>query len=319
MANTTLKTRILLNNKTAAEWAKDTETVWLKGEFLVESDTKKCKIGDGVKKYNELTYAYLTPEEVKSIVAQSSHTHSNKAILDATTASFTTALLQKLNAIAAGAEVNVQSDWNITDSSSDAFIKNKPTSMPASDVSAWAKAPTKPAYTATEVGADPTGSSAKAFTDAKAYADQKIADLVNDAPETMDTLKEVSDALDANKNVVDALNSAIGTKANQTDLTTHTGNADIHVTKEKKTAWDGAATHAGSAHAPVNSERNTITSIKRMVLLFRLMKIAPWIFLFQQKYPNWQTMQVIKQQITIRHIPLELQRIVLQMELQKSD
>jgi hypothetical protein len=152
MANTTLKTRILLNNKTAAEWAKDTETVWLKGEFLVESDTKKCKIGDGVKKYNELTYAYLTPEEVNSIVAQSSHTHSNKAILDATTASFTTALLQKLNAIAAGAEVNVQSDWNITDSSSDAFIKNKPTSMPASDVSAWAKAPTKPKYTATEVG-----------------------------------------------------------------------------------------------------------------------------------------------------------------------
>ena len=199
MANTTLKTRILLNNKTAAEWAKDTETVWLKGEFLVESDTKKCKIGDGVKKYDELTYAYLTPEEVNSIVAQSSHTHSNKAILDATTASFTTALLQKLNAIAAGAEVNVQSDWNIADSSSDAFIKNKPTSMPASDVSAWAKAPTKPKYTATEVGADPTGSSAKALTDAKAYADQKIADLVNDAPETMNTLKEVSDALDANK------------------------------------------------------------------------------------------------------------------------
>ena len=191
MANTTLKTRILLNNKTAAEWAKDTETVWLKGEFLIESDTKKCKIGDGVKKYNELTYAYLTPEEVNSIVAQSSHTHSNKTILDATTASFTTALLQKLNAIAAGAEVNVQSDWNITDVNSDSFIKNKPTSMPASDVSSWAKAPTKPTYTATEVGAEPTGSSAKALSDAKAYADKKIADLVNDAPETMDTLKEV--------------------------------------------------------------------------------------------------------------------------------
>lgn len=32
----------------------------------------------------------------------------------------------KLNGIAAGAEVNVQSDWNVTDTSSDAFIKNKP-------------------------------------------------------------------------------------------------------------------------------------------------------------------------------------------------
>lgn len=39
---------------------------------------------------------------------------------------FTTALNDKLNGIATGAEVNVQSDWNVADTSSDAFIKNKP-------------------------------------------------------------------------------------------------------------------------------------------------------------------------------------------------
>lgn len=39
----------------------------------------------------------------------------------------TAAQITKLNGIAAGAEVNVQSDWSVTDSSSDAFIKNKPT------------------------------------------------------------------------------------------------------------------------------------------------------------------------------------------------
>lgn len=33
----------------------------------------------------------------------------------------------KLNGIAAGAEANVQSDWSVTDTSSDAYIKNKPT------------------------------------------------------------------------------------------------------------------------------------------------------------------------------------------------
>lgn len=196
MANSTLKTRIVINNKPAADWGKDTETIWLKGEFLVESDTRKIKIGDGVNKYSALKYANMTPEEVDALVKQSSHSHSNKAILDATTASFTTALKSKLDGIAAGAEANVQSDWNILDSSSDAFIKNKPTSMPASDVHEWAKAETKPTYTATEVGADPTGSSAKALTDAKSYADKKVADLVNGAPGTMDTLKEVSDALD---------------------------------------------------------------------------------------------------------------------------
>lgn len=40
---------------------------------------------------------------------------------------FTTAAKNKLDGIAAGAEVNVQSDWDVTDTSSDAFIKNKPT------------------------------------------------------------------------------------------------------------------------------------------------------------------------------------------------
>lgn len=39
---------------------------------------------------------------------------------------FTTSLNDKLNGIATGAEANVQSDWNVTDTTSDAFIKNKP-------------------------------------------------------------------------------------------------------------------------------------------------------------------------------------------------
>lgn len=69
------------------------------------------------------------------------------------------------------AEENVQSDWNDSDENSDAFIKNKPTSLPASDVSTWAKENTKPSYTATEVGADPVGSADTAYSNAKTYAD----------------------------------------------------------------------------------------------------------------------------------------------------
>ena len=47
---------------------------------------------------------------------------------------------QKLDGVAEGAEVNVQSDWDVTDESSDAFIKNKP-EIPAAvtedTVSGW--------------------------------------------------------------------------------------------------------------------------------------------------------------------------------------
>ena len=53
---------------------------------------------------------------------------------------YTTTEKNKLAGIASGAEVNVQSDWNETNTSSDAYIKNKPT-IPAavteSTVSGW--------------------------------------------------------------------------------------------------------------------------------------------------------------------------------------
>lgn len=54
------------------------------------------------------------------------------------------------------ANAQVQSDWDVSDTSSKAFIKNKPTSLPASDVSDWAKASTKPNYTWEEINNKPS-------------------------------------------------------------------------------------------------------------------------------------------------------------------
>lgn len=80
------------------------------------------------------------------------HAHANKSIID----KLTQAMLDKLSGIAAGAEVNVQADWNVVDENSDAYIKNKPTAMPASDVLAWAKAANKPAYSWSEITSKPS-------------------------------------------------------------------------------------------------------------------------------------------------------------------
>jgi hypothetical protein len=115
MANNTLKTRIVLNNKTSAEWSSETysATVPLKGEVCIYSDLKKIKIGDGTNTIADLAFANLTPEEVQALISASSHSHSNKSILDGTTASFTTELLTKLNGIANGAEVNQNAFSNI--------------------------------------------------------------------------------------------------------------------------------------------------------------------------------------------------------------
>lgn len=106
---------------------------------------------------------------------------------------FTATLKNKLDGIAAGAEVNVQANWSQTTTTADDYIKNKPTiptttsqltnnsgfitsaALPTkvSDldndsgfitgytetdptVPAWAKAASKPSYTASEVGAQET-------------------------------------------------------------------------------------------------------------------------------------------------------------------
>lgn len=74
-----------------------------------------------------------------------------------------------------------------------------------------------------------------------AYTDQKIADLINGAPETLDTIKEVADAIQENESVVEALDEAIGKKANQAELDTHIGNEVIHVTSTEKSDWNNAA------------------------------------------------------------------------------
>ena len=79
-----------------------------------------------------------------------------------------------------------------------------------------------------------------AYANSNKYTDQKIAYLINGAPETMDTLKEVADAIEKNKSVVEALDKSIGTKANQNELDTHTGNDTIHITSDERTKWNDA-------------------------------------------------------------------------------
>lgn len=62
------------------------------------------------------------------------------------------------------------------------------------------------------------------LTEAKNYTDKKISGLINSAPTTLDTLGEIAAAMEENADVVEALESAIGTKANAGDLTSHINN-----------------------------------------------------------------------------------------------
>lgn len=85
------------------------------------------------------------------------------------------------------------------------------------------------------------------------YTDNKIANLINGAPDTLDTLGEIAQAMRDNDDVVSALSAAIGTKANQTDLNSHKGNQEIHITPSERQAWNDKQTQTG------NTQNNTVS------------------------------------------------------------
>ena len=103
------------------------------------------------------------------------------------------------------------------------YLAANPPTVTESDptVPAWAKQPTKPSYTAAEVGADPAGTAAAAVsqhnTDTTAHNDLRIAlqglsDRINAALDsddtTMDQMSEVVAYIKSNKSLIDAITTS---------------------------------------------------------------------------------------------------------------
>jgi len=61
---------------------------------------------------------------------------------------------------------------------------------------------------------------AQILADAKAHANKAVADLVDNAPETMDTLKELADAITNHEDAYGSLLETVGKKANSSDVYT---------------------------------------------------------------------------------------------------
>ena len=191
---------------------------------------------------------------------------------------------------------NLQADWNETDASSLAYILHKPSSLPASDVSAWAKQPTKPSYTNTEVGLgnvtndaqvkrSEMGAASGVATlgeDGKVPASQ-LPGYVDDVleydsstlfPASGESGKIYIDKSDNNeyrwsgsiyvqisKSLV--IGTTTGTAFDGSVGHNHVNNSDIHVTANDKSTWNGkqdpASTLAGYGITDAKIENGTIT------------------------------------------------------------
>lgn len=140
-----------------------------------------------------------------------SHNFTNAEILDQVTAAFTTELATKLNGIEAGA-TNTTVDASLIANSTN------PVQSAVIQTALAGKAASDHTHTYTDVGADAAGAAAQALSDAQSYTDTAISNLVNGAGESLDTLKELADALGNDADFATTVTTLIASKADGDDL-----------------------------------------------------------------------------------------------------
>ena len=86
------------------------------------------------------------------------------------------------------------------------------------------------------------------------YVDNRVAGIVNSAPETLDTLNELAQALGNDPNFATTVANQIGTKV---DKVTGKGLSTNDLTNTLKANYDTSYTHSQSTHAPSNAQKNS--------------------------------------------------------------
>mgnify|MGYP002517026248 CR=1 FL=1 len=196
---------------------------------------------------------------------------------------YTNADKNKLYGIEEGAEVNVQSDWNITDSNSDAYIKNKPQSMKnPTSLNISLNGISQGAYdgssqksiniTAKNVGADTSGTAetkvSEHNTSEAAHADirnlittlaNRFNALANSDDTTLDQLSEIVAYIKNNKSLIDGITTS---KVNVSDiidnLTSNVVNKPLSA-KQGKVLKDLITTLTSIVDGKVNKAGDTMT------------------------------------------------------------
>lgn len=114
----------------------------------------------------------------------------------------------------------------------------------------------------------PSGAQAKAnqaLKDAKSYTDNKVAELVASAPETLDTLNELAEALGKDPNFATTVANQIGTKADKTTVDNHINDKsnphNVTVSQIGAETPAGAQAKADTAEANAKNYADTIVGI----------------------------------------------------------
>ena len=196
---------------------------------------------------------------------------------------YTTEEKNKLSGIQEGAEVNVQADWNVSDSNSDAYIKNKPQAMKnPTSLNISLNGISQGAYdgssqknvnvTAESVGADSSGTAETKVSEhngsEEAHADirnlittltTRLNTLADSDDTTLDQLSEIVAYIKNNKSLIDGITTS---KVNVSDiidnLTSSVTNKPLSA-KQGKILKDLITTLTSTVDGKVNKAGDTMT------------------------------------------------------------
>lgn len=87
----------------------------------------------------------------------------------------------------------------------------------------------------------------KALNDAKTYSDTQLNNLIDGAPETLNTIGQVADAINSNSDIMDALTEAIGNKAGKTAFDEHDLDTEKHINASDREKIDSISDKAEKA------------------------------------------------------------------------
>ena len=272
----TVKTRIQHKRETAANWASATSFKPMEGELIVykpdnTGDPAMLKVGDGstvakdlpfIKAGSATTADSATKDGAGNTITS---TYAKNADLTAhtgnTTVHITAAERTKWNNASnhagyahapSDAEKNVQSDWAVTDTSSDAFIKNKPTiPTAASDVGAvptTRKVNNKVlsadiSLTASDVGAATTTD----ITNAINNLDVNAPTADGNTTSFIDSVSQTNGKISATKKTITSASTSAAGIVKLNDAVNSTSTTTAATANAVKKAYDAATSAAADA------------------------------------------------------------------------
>lgn len=239
--------RIQNKRDTSANWTKNNPII-LNGEIILVDTAEgelRAKIGDGTKTYTQLPFS---DEALKSLIntvannvadnTTARHSHSNKDVLDKITGIVT--------------KDNVNSPVHISDLVDYSGFQ-------AGSQQIINQIPKKTSDLTNDSGYLTEHQSLSGLA-TESYVNTKVADIVNSAPETLDTLNELAEALGNDPNFATTMATELGKKVN---TEAGKGLSTNDLTATLKSHYDTAYTHSQTAHAPSNAERNVIVGIQK--------------------------------------------------------